>query len=88
MAPALSSEALKAFYQAYKTTFSASSSASEGIHRHQLSAMLFRLKSGVPPFADFSVFGPYGSRVNRRLEMKAHSGCLRTTWDPRLGEKL
>ena len=35
----------------------------------QQSAVLFRLKSGVPPHADFSMFGPYGSRLNR-LKMK------------------
>ena len=36
----------------------------------QLSAVLFRLKSGISPHADFTGFGPYGSRLNRRLDMK------------------
>ena len=69
-APVLSPEAVKAFYVAYKLIFKRLPPPAKECTVDQLSAVLFRLKSGVPPYADFSVFGPYGSRLNRRLKMK------------------
>ena len=70
MAPALSSEAVKALYEAYKKIFERLPPPAKECTVDQLSAVPFRLKSGVPPYADFSVFGPYGSRLNRRLKLK------------------
>ena len=69
-APVLSPEAVKAFYAAYKAIFKRLPPPATECTVDQLSAVLFRLKSGVPPYEDFSVFGPYGSRLNRRLKMK------------------
>ena len=69
-APVMSPEAVKAFYAAYKAIFKRLPPPAKECTVDQLSAVLFRLKSGVPQYADFSVFGPYGSRLNRRLKMK------------------
>ena len=35
----------------------------------QISAIVHLLDNGLPPFADFAIFGPYGHRIERKLKL-------------------
>ena len=48
----------------------------------QLSAVMHLLQSGLPPYTDFAVWGPYGHRIERKLKLQGvtigRDGVIRT----------
>ena len=66
--PALSDTDIQLGYSEYKRRMGAMPGEGEEPTSDQLTAVHHLLKSGVPPYADFAVFGPHQLRLRRRLK--------------------
>ena len=53
-------------YQRYKDKFGDFPTSDTDVSRDQLSALAQVIAAGATPFADFSIFGPYGQRLLKR----------------------
>ena len=62
----LSEAEISQMYTNYKVRFGDFPTADSDVSRDQLSALAQVLASSAAPYADFSVFGPYGQRLLRR----------------------
>ena len=60
---------LKQAYGAYSTIFKTLPEQGEEPTIEQLSSILTLLNQGSPPYVDFSVFGPHGYRIMRKLKL-------------------
>ena len=60
---------LKKAYTAYHAIFKALPEQGEEPTIEQLSSILTLLTQGSPPYVDFSVFGPHGYRIMRKLKL-------------------
>eukprot|EP00435_Cladocopium_sp_Y103_P045514 s2395_g13.t1 len=67
----LSEADLVAMYTEYERVYGAGERPSKDCEptAEQISAIVHLLDSGLPPFADFAVFGPYGHRIERKLKL-------------------
>ena len=62
----LSQREMSTMYDQYRTKFGDFPSPDADISPDQLSALAQVIRAGAAPFADFSIFGPYGQRLLRR----------------------
>jgi hypothetical protein len=46
----------------------------------QLTALAFKVKGGLAPYADFGVWGPHGARLERRMRFTSHVMSPDGTW--------
>lgn len=63
---------LAAMYDQYKNRFGAFPTSDTDISLDQFSALAQVIRAGAAPFADFSLFGPYGQRLLRRQTFTAY----------------
>lgn len=62
----LTQREMSTMYDQYRTKFGDFPSPDADISPDQLSALAQVIRAGAAPFADFSIFGPYGQRLLRR----------------------
>lgn len=67
----LQEQEVAAMYQRYKDKFGDFPTSDTDVSRDQLSALAQVIAAGATPFADFSIFGPYGQRLLRRQTFMA-----------------
>ena len=62
---------LVAMYAEYERVYGAGERPAKDCEptSEQISAIVHLLDSGLPPFADFAIFGPYGHRIERKLKL-------------------
>ena len=64
----------------YSITFGDSPMENSEVTDAQLSALQYLINSGLPPYVDFGIWGPYGVRVERRMKFTSHVLDAASKW--------
>ena len=69
--PLLEAEAINEYRAVYSVLYGDNPMESCEVTDAQLTALHYLITNGLPPYADFGVWGPYGTRVERRMRFKS-----------------